>query len=171
MSNQYHKYLKALETLIYVASKEQRSYWALKAIYFADKEHLAKYGRQIFGDSYIAMKHGPVPSLAYDIVKDVQGRNSWIQFDDPVPSSVFSAPDNHTLIPQREADKRYLSKTELLCLDNACTFVSSLSFAQLREKSHDKAYLSVEQDEEIPIEKVVETLENGKEVSDYINAE
>jgi hypothetical protein len=37
-----------------------------KVLYFADKEHLEKYGRFICGDSCYAMKHGPVPSQIYD---------------------------------------------------------------------------------------------------------
>jgi uncharacterized phage-associated protein len=40
-------------------------------MYFADRKHLEKYGRFICGDSYVAMKHGPVPSEIYDILKAV----------------------------------------------------------------------------------------------------
>src|SRR5258705_2140806 len=44
-----------------------------KILYFAEQKHLSKYGRPIFGDTYIAMKDGPVPSDIYDILKIIKG--------------------------------------------------------------------------------------------------
>lgn len=41
----------------------------LKAVYFADKAHLNKFGRPIFGASYRAMKFGPVPVEVYEMAK------------------------------------------------------------------------------------------------------
>ena len=55
-NSERRKYQKALETVVYLANKDIRQYWVLKAIYLADKEHLQHYGRQIFSDRYIAMK-------------------------------------------------------------------------------------------------------------------
>ena len=40
----------------------------VKLLYFADKYHLLKYGRQISGDSYFALPYGPIPSGALDIL-------------------------------------------------------------------------------------------------------
>jgi hypothetical protein len=42
---------------------------ALKLIFLADRYHLCRYGRLITNDSYVAMKHGPVPSATRDIVE------------------------------------------------------------------------------------------------------
>lgn len=39
---------------------------AAKLFYFADKQHLIKYGRPIIGDVYYALNLGPVPSQADD---------------------------------------------------------------------------------------------------------
>ena len=44
-----------------------------KALFFADQEHLSRYGRTITGDVYIAMNYGPVPSKTDDIFKAVRG--------------------------------------------------------------------------------------------------
>jgi hypothetical protein len=41
----------------------------LKACYFADKEHLNKYHRPVFGATYRAMKFGPVPIEIYEMAK------------------------------------------------------------------------------------------------------
>ena len=40
-----------------------------KILYFAERNHLAKYGRLILNDDYVAMKNGPVPSKLYDLFK------------------------------------------------------------------------------------------------------
>lgn len=41
----------------------------LKLLYLADREMLLKHGLVITCDNYCAMKHGPVPSYTYDIIK------------------------------------------------------------------------------------------------------
>jgi Protein of unknown function (DUF4065) len=47
----------------------------LKACYFADKSHLNKYGRPIFGARYRAMRFGPVPLEIYEMLK---GESLWL---------------------------------------------------------------------------------------------
>jgi Protein of unknown function (DUF4065) len=42
-------------------------------MYFADHKHLSRYGSAITDDTYIAMANGPVPSMAYDILKSLRG--------------------------------------------------------------------------------------------------
>ena len=42
-----------------------------KILYFADNEHLSKYGRSIIGDTYVRMDFGPVPTCIYDLFKAV----------------------------------------------------------------------------------------------------
>ncbi len=44
---------------------------AAKLLYFADKHHLVRYGRPIFGDRYHSLDYGPVPSLCLDIMNEV----------------------------------------------------------------------------------------------------
>ena len=34
-----------------------------KILYFANQKHIKEYGRTIINDKFIAMRHGPVPSL------------------------------------------------------------------------------------------------------------
>ncbi|MCS6780342.1 MAG: Panacea domain-containing protein [Geminicoccaceae bacterium] len=47
----------------------------LKACYFADKEHLNRWGRPIFGARYRAMRYGPVPVEIYEMLK---GEPYWL---------------------------------------------------------------------------------------------
>ncbi|MEO6666974.1 MAG: Panacea domain-containing protein, partial [Nitrospiria bacterium] len=69
---------KALQAILFVARMLPGAtfHQISKIIYFADKAHLQKYGRLICGDTYVAMKHGPVPSGIYDILKSVRGDGS-----------------------------------------------------------------------------------------------
>ncbi len=168
MANRHRQYIKALETLVYVTNKERRHYWALKVIYFADKEHLRRYGRQIFNESYYAMDKGPVPSLAYDIVKDVRG-DGYFSFSNPDPSTALNVPNNRTIEPRRAANTKLLSKSEIECLDFAYNLIKGLSFGQLKKLSHDRAYDAVEENEEIPLNSIVGTLDNSQDVLDYLS--
>jgi uncharacterized phage-associated protein len=47
---------------------------AAKLLYFADKEHLLKYGRPILGDVYFCLPYGPVPSFALNEMTDALAR-------------------------------------------------------------------------------------------------
>ncbi len=47
---------------------------AAKLFYFADKEHLLKYGRPILGDVYFCLPYGPIPSLALNEMTDAIAR-------------------------------------------------------------------------------------------------
>src|SRR5579875_2365217 len=62
------KALAALQTMV-----EQHDgmdlHAALKGCYFADKEHLNRYGRPVFGATYRAMRYGPVPLEIYEMLK------------------------------------------------------------------------------------------------------
>lgn len=47
----------------------------LKTCYFADKAHLNRWGRPIFGARYRAMRYGPVPVEVYEMLK---GEPYWL---------------------------------------------------------------------------------------------
>ena len=162
------KYHKALETLVYLANKDQRQYWILKAIYLADKEHLKRYGRQIFDDRYIAMKLGPVPSLAYDIVKSTREGAAGYNFPEPVPATALTAPDNRTVKASRKANVNLLSASEIECLNNAYDLIKNLTLQQVCDLTHDAAYDAAVQDDDMSIKEIIGTLENNKEVLDYV---
>ncbi len=60
---------KSVQAINYFARKKDgkiNKMKAVKLIYFADRYHLRKYGRPIVGDSYWAMKFGPVGSSVLD---------------------------------------------------------------------------------------------------------
>src|SRR5688572_4207008 len=79
----------AVETILYIASrsKEPTYHRIAKLLYFADLLHLERYGRFICGDRYIAMKHGPVPSGVYAMMKAAEGGVSYYSF--PAAENAF----------------------------------------------------------------------------------
>lgn len=102
-----------------------------KILYFADKKHLVKYMRPIFGDDYIAMPFGPVPSRVYDGVK---GEGNFASFH-----QVLSV-RNHTVYASEQPNMDALSESDIECLLESISENRHLSFQKLVEKSHQFAY-------------------------------
>ncbi len=162
---------KAFEVLLYVASriKVPDIYHVLKAIYFADKQHLGKYGRLIYGDCYCAMQLGPVPSLAYDIVKWVRGdRDPWTTF---TTSPGFAVNVDDMMITHRAANLDLLSESDVECLDKAIEQYGNMSFGQLKQVSHeDEAFRAADADEDdtMSLELIAQSLPNGDELLEHL---
>ncbi len=111
---------KFLNLMIYIASKVDNLdvLKAMKFLYLIDRHHLVREGRPITGDVYYRLDWGPVPSLSYDLLK---------QMDDDNPSSTRDLPDStrlreclnldkntrHTTYRSKvDADLEYFSETE-----------------------------------------------------------
>lgn len=157
---------KAIEVILYIASQCTNIYNILKVIYFADKEHLTRYGRLIYEDSYVAMSHGPVPSGAYDLVKYARGESLW---DSNLPFDIGFSVEGHHLIPCRKANIDLLSESDVECLDIAIQKYGTLSFNQLKRISHaEEAYQSADQDDFIPLEAIIQSLPDSDMLLDYV---
>ena len=157
---------KAVEVLLYVTKSVANMYSALKVLYFADRRHLAKYGRLIYGDGYVAMSHGPVPSAAYDIIKAARGDGFC-----PIPAAsqeFFRVDEHHHITALRAPDLDQLSESDRECLDTAIREYGHLEFNTLKEKSHDQAFLSADQNDFIPIEAIVSSLPEPDLLLDYL---
>ena len=151
---------KALEVILYIAGKAKTPdiYHIQKILYFADLEHLEDYGRFICGDSYIAMSDGPVPSGVYDIIKDV--RSERHPFYDVEAKEAFAV-DGYKIVPKRDADISFFSKSDLRCLNDSITEHESLSFGELKSKSHDAAYETADMNGEISIYEIAKNLKDS----------
>lgn len=145
MNVQFNK-SKALNALLYVANRVQRKdfHKIFKIVYFADRQHLADWGRPITGDTYIAMDAGPVPSRMYDMLKIVRG-DSYLS-DQEGLSNYFRIDNWMYVTPLQDADLSKLSKTELEALDESMKKYGLLSYDEIKEKSHDVAWRSTARD-------------------------
>ena len=162
---------KATEVLLYIASQVPDTYKALKVLYFADKEHLARYGRLICGDSYVAMKHGPVPSGTYDLVKSSRVDGICSQELLRSASGAFTVDGNEIKV-LRLANEDLLSDSDIECLEWAIKQYGQLSFSALKRISHkEPAYVNADQDDFIPLEAIVDSLPNGEALKEYLWAD
>jgi len=145
MNVQFDK-IKALNALLYVANRVQRKdfHKIFKIIYFADRQHLADWGRPITGDTYIAMEAGPVPSRMYDMLKIVRGDS--YHSDTEGLGRYFSVTHWMYVSPHQDADLKKLSSTEREVLDTAIAQYAPLSYDEIKEKSHDVAWQSTARD-------------------------
>jgi len=110
-----------------------------KILYFAEQKHLAKYGRPISGDIYIAMKHGPVPSNLYDVLKSIGGISIFGNIFQEM-AALFEVRNGSIVSAKKEAELDDLAKSNLECLNESIEENRTLSFDQLSEKSHDSAW-------------------------------
>jgi len=121
-------------------------YDLVKTLFLADRAHLNEWGRPVTYDNYSAMIHGPVPSLAYDLLKS--NEKALRDF------SIEKLPWRSELVSVGKGTKRYqaiegaldaeefLSESDLEALNDALTTVQRLGFGQIRRLTHeDPAYV------------------------------
>lgn len=154
---------KAIESILYLAPKvsDPDVYGICKLLYLADKTSLEKYGRFIFGETYVAMKEGATPSNAYNLIK---------------PDAEISELklDGYNVIPLRDADLDYLSESDIECLDKIIANYGNVPNWRRGEDAHDGAWSVAWKNRgnrdsvPIPIETIAELLEDSEDLIDYL---
>jgi len=159
---------KAVEVILYIASRApvRNIYRVLKLLYFADKAHLEQYGRFICGDSYVAMKSGPVPSGTYDIIRHIRGDGIY-SFAEHARHA-FAVHENHQISPLRDPDLTFFSESDLECLDLAVKEYGALSGAQLKRLSHDQACRAADENDFIDIEQIARMFPGGEKLIKHL---
>jgi hypothetical protein len=143
------KIIAAIHWIIAEANKKGRApsqYDVVKTLFLADREHLNEWGRPITYDNYVAMNHGPVPSLAYNLLKSNEKamrdhRISHLPWQsNPAPSG-----KGKLLFTTDDAGFEYhdfLSESDTEALDISLKIVLKLGFGQIRRLTHeDPAYV------------------------------
>lgn len=161
---------KAIEAALFVAHRvgAPTLHAISKVLYHADKAHLARYGRPISGDRYIAMKHGPVPSATYDIFKTLRG-----DADFPLPERARTAMavEDFTVRPLRAPDESVLSPSEQDCLAAAAAEHGSKTFNQRTAESHGAAWRAAGENDLIMLEHLLLEIENRDELRAHLAVE
>lgn len=128
---------KAVEALIYVARAMPGvgRFHACKALYFAEWRHLRTYGRPIFGDRYIAMDNGPVPSFGYNVLKGTTGP------DDRQLAAGALEPVQGSHFPTYRAGRAFrddlFSQSDIECLDWAIGHCRGRRFGEISDETHE----------------------------------
>lgn len=132
-----------LEAVLYILKRTGGIgyYQVFKILYFAEKNHLAKWGSSMIPDRFCALENGPVPTFLYDALRG-HGRRECPELQNLLKEGVQNGSDDaaYILTARRDPDMNYLSKSEIEELDRSIAENSSLSFAELKDKSHDSAW-------------------------------
>ena len=165
--------LKAFNSVLYIISKLKKSdmHKISKILYFADMEHLTMYGRPITGDTYIAMDYGPVPSVVYDAFKAVRGDGTSQYLSEA--KYMFGIRTRFIVEPLRDADLRYLSKTDIQIIDEVINQYGDYSWTDIVNISHQYAWSNTPLNQAISIENILaekrQEIEYITYISEFIN--
>ena len=142
-------------------------YNVLKCLYYADRKHLQDFGRQIYGETFYALEHGPVPSAAYEIIKYANGRAKWdLQF--PEAFELLDVNDIH-VSARGPVDTELLSRSDMACLLDAARKYGKMSFGKLKKLSHQgKAFENAGPNGEMKLADLVDELKDGEAVASHL---
>lgn len=147
---------KAIEVLLYIAQSVDRIEQLLVTVYVADKMHLERYGRLIYGEIYVTASLGMRPMLMRGLLEA------------QVAPIAFKLPDWSRVIPVRKPELDLLSESDVQCLDDAIQECMDdwLTTGQdaVFEESHGVTKL-------ITYEDIAKTLPNAELLLDHLRYE
>ena len=149
---------KVVEVLVYLANKRPGIdvVHAIKCLFFAEKDHLNRYGRPITGDRYEAWANGPVPQLAYNLIR-FRGDRLDPESMEAVRQALHFDGDRRLMTAQREPDLMVFSRSDTACLDQAIERYADLPLSELTRLAHeDPAYRATRRDATIDYESMVD---------------
>lgn len=133
---------KLIQIVLYILNKTGGIdyYHLFKLLYFAELEHLAKWGCRITSDNFHALEYGPVPSCLYDAVKACDAPKT--NLDELLHESAHFAGNDapNVLMANVPVNMDYISASEKEALDQSIKDNTNLTFGQLKAKSHDSAW-------------------------------
>lgn len=138
------EFKKTISVIAYIINKLKRIrevdlIYLFKVLYFADKEHIKKYGRSILDDRYIAMANGPVPSFVYDLIKGIRGDGIKLDSYNSFYNS-FTVNKQFYIDSSVEADMDFMSSSDIECIDNSIEKYGNWDSESLSDESHDEAW-------------------------------
>jgi uncharacterized phage-associated protein len=133
---------KLTEMVVYILEKTGGIdfYHTFKILYFTELKHLAKWGSRAVPDEFCALQYGPVPSHLYDAVKELENPQTDLAKELAKAVSFAQEDAPNVLLTNRSANTAYLSRSEIEALDESIRENQSLTFKQLKQKSHDPAW-------------------------------
>lgn len=140
--------IKAVVLYILKAFPEGVDYIHLfKVMYFAQQNQLKEYGLPIVYDTFVARKHGPVPTLTYKVLRGVEGKTdiSSPELKDFADSlDIQFSKDGHQVVhasKNAKCDMDELSVADVKMLDKWIDKCKNVDSFDLSDKSHeDKAW-------------------------------
>lgn len=157
---------RTLEAFAYIAEKNRDKdniYNVLKVFYLADKIHMERFGRFIFDERYVAMDKGPVPSHAYNLLKELREKgNLTCELESPVSIRGWK------VVVDRPFDDELFSESDLECIDEVIELSRKKDLGDL---SHDCAWERSRKDRMhfMPDDYILESLEDSELLKALVN--
>lgn len=117
-----------------------------KVMYFAQQNHLKEYGLPVVYDSFVARKHGPVPTLTYKVLRSVEGKADITtdELRNFANDLIVNDKDGHQVVSSAEnavCDMDELSSADIEMLDKWIAKCKDVASFDLSDMSHaDKAW-------------------------------
>jgi uncharacterized phage-associated protein len=108
-----------------------------KILYFAQRDHLAKYGKVIVDDSFHALKHGPVPAYTYKGLQIAEGKPLEGDFNDFLKD--FEVREKK-VYAKSKPNMDYISGADKRSLDASIEKYKDIDPYDLSDLSHDSAW-------------------------------
>ena len=108
-----------------------------KILYFAQQDHLLKYGKVLIEDSFKALKHGPVPTYIYKALQIAERMQLEGNFDEFLINIKVHDKKVYT---SAKPDMDYISGADKRCLDAAIEKYKDTDPYDLSDLSHDSAW-------------------------------
>lgn len=129
--------------LLYIiknSSDDKRDvYCIVKAAYYAQQLHFAKWGLPIYKDKICALPFGPVPSVMYDILKLSRGEvheQAYLRRIGVDGIAKAIGWEYESYYAKEDPDMDYLSASDVECLDEAISKVAKMSFSEIKDDTH-----------------------------------
>jgi uncharacterized phage-associated protein len=116
-----------------------------KMVYFAQQEHLKTYGMPLMAETFVARKHGPVPSLTYKVLRGVEGKVELTseELKQFAATLTITQRDGHQVVSIAEGatcDEDELSVSNMKVLNKWIERCKDVQAFDLSDLSHDKAW-------------------------------
>ena len=161
----------AIQAILYILKKMGGTcdiHKCHKILYFADNEHLSKYGRSITGDAYVRMDFGPVPTCIYDLFKAVRGDSYFASQVDDVRKGCFHFVNNKDIAAVAEPDMSYLSESDVEMLNKYIEKLKDKDFIEVTDSSHGYAWSHTVQNGVISVRDRLTEMGDSEEYIHYI---
>jgi len=157
---------KAVEAILYLVPRVSNAdiYGICKLLYLVDKTSLEKYGRFVFGETYVAMEEGATPSGVYDILNGIaQTPNSKMRID------------GYSIVALREPNIDCLSESDVECLNEIIGIYGDKPNWFRAKDAHDEAWRESwnkrgnKKSIEMPIENIAKLLADSDNLIDFLS--
>ena len=110
-----------------------------KLLFFADREHLLKHGRPVFGDEYFALDFGPLPSRSIDFLEEMEQGIALPDRDRFDRYLSIEAAQRPCFVARGPEDFDVFSESEISVLETVLARHASCTASQLVALTHEDA--------------------------------